>query len=334
MKKIKEKPNKGEIIIYKDKSNKINLNVRIEKEDIWLNGSQIALLFGVNRPAIVKHINNIYKTKELNKSLTCSILEQVAMDGKIRKINLYNLDAIISVGYRVNSKKATDFRIWATERLREYLVKGYIINQKRLEEGNLKELEQIFSLTKRLVEERQLDEKEAEGILRIITDYANSWVLLQKYDEESLSIPKKPKRVKSNIDYEFAVNSIKELKIELLRKKVASDLFGKQRSEMLEGVLGNLRQSFGGKELYPSIEERAAHLLYFIIKDHPFFDGNKRIASFLFILFLRKNNYFNKKNGENKINDNGLVALALLVAQSNSKDKEGIIKLIINFLNN
>ena len=336
MKNKEEKLNKGEIVIYRDKSNKVNLDVRIEEENVWLYASQIALLFDVYRPAIVKHINNIYRTKELDKNSTCSILEQVAADGKRRKMNVYNLDMIISVGYRVNSKKATAFRVWATEKLKDYLIKGYAVNQKRLEQGkieNIKELEQVFGSTRRLLEEKQLDEKEAEGVLRVITDYANSWVLLQKYDEGSLLVPQKPKKVKHNIDYDFASQSIEQLKLELIKKKEASDFFGKQRNEMLQGVLGTLRQSFGGKELYPSIEQRAAHLLYFIIKDHPFFDGNKRIASFLFILFLRKNNYFHKKNGERKINDNGLVALALLVAQSDSKDKEGIIKLIINFLN-
>ncbi|MFA5431345.1 MAG: virulence protein RhuM/Fic/DOC family protein [Candidatus Paceibacterota bacterium] len=335
--KAKEKLNRGEIVIYKDKGNKIDLEVKLEKETVWLDANQIALLFGVNRPAIVKHVNNIYKGEELNSDSTCSILEQVAVDGKKRKMNLYNLDMIISVGYRVNSKKATSFRIWATNKIKDYLVKGYVVNQKILKKGkieNIKELEQVFISTKRLLEEKELDKDEVEGILRVITDYTNSWVLLQKYDEGKLTTPSKSKKVKGDIDFDLAEKAIIELKRDLVKKEEASDLFGKQRGEMLQGILGNLCQSISGKELYPNVEVRAANLLYFVIKDHPFFDGNKRIASFLFILFLRKNDYFRKKNGENKIDENGLVALALLVAKSDFKDKDGIIKLIINFLSN
>jgi death-on-curing family protein len=339
MKKQDKKLNKGEIIIYQDRENKIGFEVKIQDKTVWLNLVEIATLFGRDKSVISRHIKSIFETRELNKKSTVAFFATVQKEGKRsikRDIEYYNLDMIISVGYRVNSKKATAFRIWATETLKNYIVKGYIFNQERLKQGkveSLKELDQIITLTKRLIEEKQLDEKEAEGVLRVVTDYANSWILLQKYDEGSLLIPKKKVKVKNNIEYDFAVQSIEQLKSNLLKKKEAGDLFGRQRNEMLQGVLGNLCQSFGGKEIYPSIEERAAHLLYFIIKDHPFFDGNKRIASFLFILFLRKNNYFYNKKGKEKINDIGLVALALFVAQSDSRDKDGIIKLIINFLN-
>ncbi len=334
---IKEKLNRGEIVIYKDKSNKVDFEVKLEKETVWLNQSQISELFNIDRTVITKHLKNIFNSNELDKNSVCAFFAHTATDGKEYKTAFYNLDAVISVGYRVNSKKATSFRIWATNKLRDYLVKGYVVNQKRLKEGgieNIKELEQVFTSTKRLLEEKELDKNEAEGVLKVITDYANSWVLLQKYDEGKLIVPSKSKKVKSNIDFDLAVRAIGELKKQLIKKDEASDLFGNQRSEMLQGILGNLCQSFSGKELYPNVEVRAAHLLYFVIKDHPFFDGNKRIASFLFILFLRKNDYFRKKNGERRIDENGLVALALLVAQSDSKDKEGIIKLIINFLSN
>ncbi|MDD3292552.1 MAG: virulence protein RhuM/Fic/DOC family protein [Candidatus Pacebacteria bacterium] len=336
MVKKKENLNKGEIVIYKDKSNKVDLDVRLEKETVWLSQQQMAILFGKNVRTINEHINNIFKEKELDKNSVIRKFRITASDGKKYNTNFYNLDIIISVGYRVKSVRGTQFRIWATKKLKEIIVKGYVVNQKRLKEGNiknLKDLDQVISLTKRLIEAKQLDEKETEGVLRVVTDYANSWVLLQKYDEGSLLIPKKKVKVKNNINYDFAIQSIAQLKSDLLKKKEAGDLFGKQRNEMLQGILGNLCQSFGGNEIYPSIEERAAHLLYFIIKDHPFFDGNKRIASFLFILFLRKNNYFYNKKGKEKINDIGLVALALFIAQSDSKEKEGIIKLIINFLN-
>ncbi|HOC53873.1 MAG TPA: virulence protein RhuM/Fic/DOC family protein [Candidatus Pacearchaeota archaeon] len=322
--------NKEEIIIYKDKSNKVNFNVKIKKDSIWISQAQMAELFETERSVITKHLRNIFESGELKEK---SNVQKMHIPLSDKPVNFYNLDAIISVGYRVNSKKATDFRIWATEKLRNYLVKGYVVNQKKLKEGDLKELEQIFVLTKKLIAEKQLDEKETEGVLKVITDYTNSWIFLQRYDEGSLTIPKKKEKVKYDIDYDFAIKSIEKLKLDLIKKKEASSLFGKQRNQMMQDILGNIRQSFNGKELYPSIEERAAHLLYFTIKDHPFFDGNKRIASFLFILFLKKNKYFHKNNGERKINDNGLVALALLIAQSNSKDKDGIINLIINFIN-
>ena len=335
--KEKEKLNKGEIVIYKDKSNKIDFEVKLEKETVWLSQHQMASLFQKNIRTINEHIKNIFKEKELVQKSVIRKFRITASDGKIYDTNFYNLDVVISVGYRVKSSNGTRFRIWATNKLKEYLIKGYSINQKRLKEGKLndiKELEQVFVSTKRLLEQKQLNNDEAEGVLKVITDYANSWVLLQKYDEGNLIVSSKSKKVKSNIDFNLAVNLIKELKKELIRKGEASDLFGKQRDEMLQGILGNLCQSFSGKELYPNVEIRAAHLLYFLIKDHPFVDGNKRIASFLFIMFLKKNDYFRKKNGERKIDENGLVALALLVAQSDSKDKEGIIKLIINFLSN
>jgi death-on-curing family protein len=337
MKKEVQKSNKGEIIIYQDKADKISIDVKFDKNNVWLNQMQIAELFGTQRPAITKHLRNIFKDGELKEKSVCSILEHTAADGKTYKTAFYNLDAIISVGYRVNSRKATSFRIWATNKLKDYLIKGYAINQKRLKEGelkNIRELGQVFISVKKILEAKQLKMGEAEGILKIITDYANSWVLLQKYDEGSLSFSSNQKKVEGDIDFDTAFSAIEELKKSLVEKKEAGDLFGKNRGEMFRGILGNLNQSFSGKELYPTVEARAAHLLYFIIKDHPFFDGNKRIGSFLFILFLKKNNYFLKKNGERKIDENGLVTLALLVAQSNPKDKEGIIKLIINFLKN
>lgn len=325
--------NKGEIVIYRTSQKEIELKVKLERGTVWLDARQMARIFGVNRPAIVKHINNIYKTGELYKKSTRSILEQVAADGKIRKMNLYNLDMIISVGYRVNSKRATQFRIWATKVLKNYLIKGYAVNQNRLKEINLREFEQAVALIKKAVETKQFTSGETSGLLKVITDYANSWILLQKYDKKQLEITKTHK-VRYVLTYNDAQKAIIELKNDLVSKKEASDLFGQEKKEILEGILGNLNQSFGGKVFYPSIEEKAAHLLYFIIKDHPFIDGNKRIGSFLFIVFLARNRHLFKKNGERKINDNTLVALALLIAESSPKQKEVMIKLIMNFLSN
>lgn len=324
-----------DVVIYKNKTGNIVLEAEVKEETIWLSQEQMAKLFGTKRPAITKHLNNIFNSQELAKKTVYSILEHTATDNKIYKTMFYNLDAIISVGYRVNSKRATEFRIWATSILRNHILNGYTFNQKRLLEikgRQLSDFEQAVSLIKKTIDTRQLSSKESDGILRVITDYANSWILLQKYDQEKLFIPAKTKKSKIIFTYDEIKSFILELKNDLITKKEATKLFGHERESSLAGIIGNIHQSFSGKDLYPSIEERAAHLLYFIIKDHPFSDGNKRIASFLFIIFLARQQHLFKKNGERKINDNTLVAIALLVAESNPKQKDIIIKLIINFL--
>jgi len=308
------------------------LRVRLEKETVWLDAHQIALVFGVNRPAIVKHINNIYRTGELNKSSTCSILEQVAADGKVRQMNIYNLDMIISVGYRTNSKRATQFRIWATRTLKNYLVKGYTINEKRLLEMREKfnDLQEAVVFLRNKADSKLLSGQEKE-LLNLLANYSKTLSILEQYDTGRLP---KPKGLKARfiLKYENCVKIISELKKELVVKKEAGGLFGIEVSERFKSVAGNLYQTFGGKELYTTIEEKAAHLLYLTIKDHPFSDGNKRIASFLFVYFLDKNNFLYKENGERKINDNALVALALLIAESNPKEKDVLVKIIMNLI--
>ncbi len=327
-----KKQQQNKVIIYRPKKGSVKFEVKLEKETIWLDVRQMANIFDVQRPAVVKHINNIYKSKELDKKITCSILEQVAGDKKIRKINLYNLDMVISVGYRVNSKKATEFRIWATTVLKKYLFNGYILNKKRLQEKGLDEFENAVELIKQTIKNKKILKSESQGLLEIITDYAQSWILLQKYDEEKIPTPK-TKKSKIKLKLQDFITAVTELKINLLKQKNASHFFGKEKAKAeFEKIINSLYQTFDKKELYPSIEEKAAHLLYFVIKDHPFVDGNKRIASFLFIVFLSKHNYLLKKDGEKKINDNTLVALALLTAQSDPKQKDIIIKLLINFL--
>lgn len=337
MKNKKEKQvSKGEIVIYKTKDKKISLDVKLEKETVWLNLNQIASLFGRDKSVISRHIKNIFKTRELDRSSTVAFFATVQKEGGRlikRKVDYYNLDIIISVGYRVNSRHATQFRIWATKVLKNYLIKGYALNQKRLKETNLKEFEQAVNLIKKTVETKKLGTRETKGLLKVITDYANSWLLLQKYDKKQLKIGKTVK-TKYRFDYNEVIKAILELKENLVKKKQTGGLFGVERKDGLKGILGNINQTFGKKELYPSIEEKAAHLLYFIIKDHIFADGNKRIGSFLFIVFLARNNYLFNKKGEKKFNDNALVALALLIAESNPKHKDLMVKLIINFLSN
>ncbi|MCX7928993.1 MAG: type II toxin-antitoxin system death-on-curing family toxin [Patescibacteria group bacterium] len=322
---------KGEIVIYKTPQGP-EIQVKLDQNSVWLDAHFIARLFDVNRPAIVKHINNIYKSGELNKKSTCSILEQVAADGKVRKMNLYNLDMIISVGYRVNSKRATHFRIWATKTLKDHLIKGYTLNEKRLlqTQSQLKELQSAVHFLQEKSKNTLLRGQEQE-ILDLLAHYSNTLTLLEQYDKEKLILANKRKG-HFVLEYEDAKKVIEKIKKELIAKKEASELFGQENGDKFKGILGALYQTFNGKQLYPSLEEKAAHLLYFIIKDHPFVDGNKRIGSFLFVYFLDKNNYLYRKTGEKKINDNALTALALLIAISNPVEKERLIKIITNLL--
>jgi death-on-curing family protein len=330
---INKNINKGEIVIYQISKKEVELRVRLEKETIWIDTRQMAQIFDVNRPAIVKHINNIYKTGELDKKSTCSILEQVAADGKVRKMNLYNLDVVLSVGYRVNSKRATQFRIWATKTLKDHLIKGYTINRKRLLETREKfrELQNAIAFLKNKAGKKQLRGQEKE-ILNLLADYAKTLSILEQYDKRMIKRPKGEK-AKFVLKYENCKQVIKEIKKELIAKKEASDIFGQEQGKAFEGIVRNLYQTFDSKELYKTLEDKAAHLLYLIIKDHPFIDGNKRTASFLFVYFLDKNNYLYRNSGEKKINNNALVALSLLIAESNPKEKDVLIKIIMNLIN-
>ena len=319
---------KDEVHIFKSNEGP-EVSVILDNNSVWLDAHLIAKVFDVNRPAIVKHIQNIFKSGELDEQSTCSILEQVAADGKIRKMKIYNLDVIISVGYRVNSKRATEFRIWATQRLKDYLVQGYAINQKRLDQ-----LQQTIRLINKGGNSETLQLPEAKGLLEIIAHYAQSFVLLNRFDSNSLETGQLNQKLTYEIKYEEAKAAIAELKKQLMAKRETTDLFGNEKDTSFKSSLQTIVQTFAGKYLYPSIEEQAAHLLYFVIKNHSFTDGNKRIGAFLFIWFLEKNKHRFKKSGEVKINDNGLTALALLVAQSNPSEKELMIKLIVNLIKN
>jgi prophage maintenance system killer protein len=330
-----EDKNKGEIVIYKAPEGP-ELRVDFHDETIWLTQEQIARLFGTQRPAITKHLNNVFKDGELKPNSVCSILEHTASDNKTYKVKYYSLDAIISVGYRVNSKKATQFRIWATQKLRDFLLKGYLISERRLKENQqikLKELQQAHQLIMQALETKRLVGYEGE-LLRIISDYTNTWIVLNDYDQGELSLESVTNKKAVLLDYEKIKSSIGRFKSRLEKEKEASDLFGQEVSNKLNSVLGSIGQTYLGKELYPSIEEKAAHLLYFAVKDHPFVDGNKRIGALMFILFLINNNYLINKQGQRKINDAALTALTLLVAESKPQQKDVMIKLIVNLINN
>jgi prophage maintenance system killer protein/phage regulator Rha-like protein len=323
-----------EIVIYRGPKGNVSLRAQFERETLWATQEQIALLFGTQRPAVTKHINNIFKEKELSENAVCSILEHTAKDGKQYKVKFYNLDMIIAIGYRVNSKQATSFRIWATETLREYLLHGYVLNRKALIESKyntLKDLEKTVAFIQSVATRKYLGQDEMASLLSVIRDYTGSFALLNEFDSGSVALATSKRRMVS-FTYEEARNALDVLKKDLLKSGDASELFGRERDQGLQSILGNIDQTFDGKELYKSIEERSAHLLYFVIKDHPLVDGNKRTGAFLFILFLKKNNALYKKNGEKKINDNALTALALLVAESDPKEKEQIIALITQLI--
>jgi DNA ligase (NAD+) len=318
----------GEIIIYQAEDGQSLLEVHLREETIWLSLNQMVDLFSRDKSVISRHLNNIFKSGELSRKAVVAKNATTADDGKIYQVDYYNLDAIISVGYRVNSIRGTQFRIWATTVLRDHLIKGYTVNEKRLAEKGLFEMEQTIALLSKTLERHETLSDEGKAVLEVVSRYAKSWSLLLKYDEDKLEMPKDCHPLRKSLDYKKAKEALASLKSELMERQEAGDLFGQERDQHLQGILGNIDQTFGGQDLYPSIEEKAAHLLYFVIKDHPFSDGNKRIGSLLFLIFLRKNNLLEQSG----INDNALVALALLIAESDPKQKDLMIRLIINLL--
>jgi len=331
---MKQKFKTGKIVIYKSKEGP-KLKVRLEEETVWLTQKQMALLFDKSVSTINEHIRNIYKEGELKEESTIRKFRIVQNEGERRverDIDFYNLDVIISVGYRVKSFNGTQFRIWATKTLKEHLIKGYTINEKRLlqSKNHLQELQNTILFLQEKSKHKLLSGQEQE-ILGLLANYSKTLTLLEEYDKEKLSMIKKTKD-KFVLKYENAIKVIQELKKELIVKGEASDLFGQENDKKFQAILGSIYQTFDKKELYPSLEEKAAHLLYFIVKDHPFIDGNKRIASFLFIYLLDKNDFLYRKNGEKKINDNALTALTLLIAVSSLKEKDKLIKIITNLV--
>ncbi|MBU3925127.1 virulence protein RhuM/Fic/DOC family protein [Patescibacteria group bacterium] len=331
----KNKTKNNSIIIYEASKGDVRIDVRLENETIWLTLNQIADLFGIDKSGISRHIKNIYEEGELKEKSTVAKIATVQKEGGRnieREIEFYNLDMIISIGYRVSSKRATDFRIWATKTLKDYLVKGYAINEKRLLEAQekFKELQTAISFLQDKSQKSMLRDRSQE-ILNLLSSYAKTLTLLSEYDNGKIEEIKGGK-TKFILDYKKSLKIIGKIKTELINKKEAGDLFGQERQGALETVVKNLYQTFDNKELYPTIENKASHLLYLIIKDHSFSDGNKRIGSFLFVYFLDRNGYLYKKSGEKKINDNALTALALLVAESKPEEKDVMVKIIMNLI--
>ena len=328
-KKKIEKFNKGEIVIYKPSKNEVDLRVRFENETVWLKQDEIASLFSRDRSVITKHINKIFKDKEIDKKSNVHFLHIANSD---KPVAFYSLDVILAVGYRTNSARAINFRQWATKILKNYLLQGYAINDKRLIEAKNKfnQLRETVAFL-RAKSKEELLKGQGKEILELLADYSKTLTLLEEYDKNKLKTVK-GKRAIFVLEYEDCSRVAAELKKGLIAKKEAADIFGNEISHKLESIAKNLYQTFGGKDLYKSVEEKAAHILYLIIKDHPFSDGNKRIGSFLFVYFLDKNNYLFRKSGERKINDNALAALALLIATSNPTEKEQMVALITQLI--
>jgi prophage maintenance system killer protein/prophage antirepressor-like protein len=320
-----------QIRIFTSIDGQARLEVALDQETVWLNQAQLAELFGTKRPAITKHLSNIYKTGELDEKSTCSILEHMADHGQQYRTKHYNLDAIISVGYRVSSLRATQFRKWATQVLKDHLVQGYTLNQRRLTERGI-EFEQAVSLLSRTLTNQGLVSNEGEAVARVISDYARSWSLLQGYDEQQLAEVGIKQPDMQPLELNEAVEAIGELKRTLMAKGEATELFGQLRGDGLTSALATIEQGFGDELFYPNIATRSAHLLYFVIKNHPLADGNKRCGSFLFLWYLRRNAALLAKPVEHLINDNTLVALALLVAESLPDQKTLMIRLIEHFI--
>ena len=317
---MKQEEKKGEIVLYKAEDGQTALEVRLQEETIWLTQDQISKLFQRDRTVITKHLNNIFKTKELEEKSNVQKMHIALSD---KPVKYYNLDVVLSVGYRVNSKRGTQFRIWATRVLREHLVKGFTVNDRRL-----KELHQAVHLITEIAGHRDLSGDEAKALLRVVEDYTYALNLLDDYDHQRVVLADTTNRKIKAVTYDEAVKTISHLRGQF----GASVLFGREKDESLRGSLANIFQTFEGKELYPSMEEKAANLLYFLVKNHSFVDGNKRIAAALFLWFLEKNRMLYRADGTKRIAENALVAMTLLIAECNPADKEILARVVTNLL--
>ena len=326
--------NKGEIVIYQTEDGQTALEVKLIKETVWLNLNQMTELFKRDKSVISRHISNIFKTRELSREATVAKYATVQMEGGrriTRNIEHYNLDVMISVGYRVNSLCGTQFRIWANKILKDYLVKGYALNEKRLQSQieKYEALKQSIKLIDTIVDRKLPSASESEGLLKVISDFSYALDTLDRYDYGKLELAHISDRAVKRISYKEAKGAIKIMQGRLSD----STLFGREKDNSFSSSLNTIYQTFDGKDLCPSIEEKAAHLLYFIVKNHSFVDGNKRIAAAIFTWFLERNGLLYKSDGTKRLADNALVALTLMIAMSDPKEKDIITKIIVNLIN-
>ncbi|MBI4536630.1 MAG: virulence protein RhuM/Fic/DOC family protein [candidate division NC10 bacterium] len=318
---------RGEVVLYRAPDGTVTLDVRLQRETIWLNLNQMADLFDRDKSVISRHLRKAFSDGELEQDSTVAYFATAQEEGGrqvTREIEFYNLDAILSVGYRVNSRRGTQFRIWATHILREHLLKGYTVNERRL-----KELNQAIRLIADLAERRELTGDEATALLRVVADYSYALDLLDDYDNQRMEVAGITRREAVPVTYDEAREGIERLRA----KFKASSLFGREKDDSLRGSLESVMQTAGGKDVYPSIEEKAAHLLYFLVKNHSFVDGNKRIAAALFLWFLQKNRALYRPDGGKRIADNALVAMTLLIAESLPAEKSVLVSVIVNLIN-
>lgn len=319
--------NRGNIVIYQTKDGKTTIDVKLENETVWLNRQQMAELFDRDIKTIGKHINNA-KKEELEGIPVVAKFATTALDGKSYQVEYYNIEMITSVGYRVKSQRGTQFRIWANKVLKDYLIKGYAINQ-QVKAAQLEDLKSTVRLLSNVIEHKQLTLDEANGLLRVITDYTYGLDTLDKYDYQQLEVNSTTLARKFHATYEEAMEAI-----HLLQEKFgSSDLFGNEKDQSFKSSINTIYQTFGGEELYPSVEEKAAMLFYLVVKNHSFSDGNKRIAAFLFLWFLEKNGILYKSDGSKLIGNNTLVALTLMIAESRTEEKDVMVKVVINLIN-
>ncbi|HNS02151.1 MAG TPA: RhuM family protein [Anaerolineae bacterium] len=326
----------GEIVVYEASDGAVQVAVRLEQDTVWLSLAQIADLFDRDKSVISRHLRNVFTSGELEREATVAKYATVQQEGDrevIREIEYFNLDAILSVGYRVNSKRGTQFRIWATRTLREHLLAGFTLNERRLAERGLGEMEQAVALLAQTLSAHALVTDEGQAVLQVIQRYARSWRWLIEYDEDRLAqTPAQPVTPGTLLGLDEAHIAIAALRSALLARGEASPLFGQERGRALAGILGAIEQTFDGTLLYPSAQEQAAHLLYFLVKDHPFVDGNKRIGALLFLEYLRRNDLLLDANARPRLADSAVVALTLLIAESQPRHKDLIIRLVLNLL--
>lgn len=316
---------KSNLVIYKAKNGDVQLEVKLTDNNLWLSQAQIADLFGTKRQAISKHLNNIYKSGELSEYTTCSKMEHMHKSNRAYETKYYSLDAVISVGYRVNSKKATDFRIWATNILKTHIINGYTINRHRIKENYEQFAKAIADVKSLLPSESTVD---SSSILELISMFADTWVSLDAYDKDQLTTTGYTKK-KVTLTADKLNKALQNLKLALIDKGEATELFGKERTKnAVDGIVGNVMQGFGEQDVYVSVEEKAAHLLYFIIKNHPFVDGNKRSGAYAFIWFLQHA----KVLDITRITPPALTALTLLIAESDARDKDKMVGLVCRML--
>lgn len=322
----------NKIIIYQTEDGQTQIDVRLENETVWLTQAQMAELFETDRTSIVRHINNIYRVEELDREATCAKIAQVQTEGKrqvTRTVPYFNLDMIISVGYRVKSQRGTAFRIWARQIIKQYLVKGYAVNE-RIRKEQIGELRQLVGMLGRTIQSQPLlSNDETNALFKVVRDYTYALDTLDNYDYERLTIDKTTKQEPFHATYENAMEAINGLRT----KFGGSSLFGNEKDDSFKSSIGQIYQTFGGKELYPSVEEKAAMLLYLVTKNHSFSDGNKRIAATLFLWFLNNNHILYREDGSKRIADNTLVALTLMIAESKTEEKDVMVKVVVNLIN-